>query len=177
MYVPKQYGEGFVLLSKYFNLKIIALLVVILGISSCSAGDDVAAILKLVNQGELLAENKDLGGLMKLGNDSFVAMPGELDKRGTKGILWRAFMYYGQFDILYPRPLIIIEEDDTAFVSFPFLVIRKGELLEGLQELYDDPGQWLKEVGNKADLYNLDLELVREDRAWKVRQATLGGRP
>ncbi len=154
--------------------KSIVILLVLLSLFSCSSPDDVVVIREMVSKGALLAEKKNLGALLDLANDGFVAMPGELDKQTTKAVLWRAFRYYRDFHILYPQPVVMIEEDNTAFVSLPFLVVRQGKVIKGLKELYQEPKKWLREVGKKADLYNLDLELIKQGSSWKVRRATLG---
>jgi hypothetical protein len=42
-----------------------------------------------------------------------------------------------------------------------------------LKELYEDPQGWLETVGEKADLYQLELQWVEVDGKWLVRRAYL----
>jgi hypothetical protein len=42
-----------------------------------------------------------------------------------------------------------------------------------LKELYEDPQGWLEAVGEKVDLYQLELQWVKVDGKWLVRRAYL----
>jgi len=141
---------------------------------SCSSGDESAAIRELIKAGAKLGEEHDIGGLFNLTSDDFVALPGELDRREIRRILWLAFRHYGSFKILYPLPRIDLKPDHrTASASFPFLILRKEASFPRLKELYEDPQRWLEEVGENADLYRLKLELIKQDSRWVAKQALL----
>ena len=141
---------------------------------ACGKGDDVQAIRKLIDKGAALGEKHDIGGLMKLATEDFSALPGEVDRRTAKAILWRAFQYYGAFKVLYPLPKVAVESGGKkASASFPFLMVRENVSFPKLKDLAHDPKQWLQEVGKNADLYALDMELVKEDGEWLVHGVVL----
>ena len=141
---------------------------------SCSAKDDAEVIRQLVKEGAKLAESHDISGLMKLTAENFIADPGQHDHRAVRGILFRAFKYYGQFKIMYPRPSVDLSSNgQSAFIGVHFLVVKKDLSVPGLEELYRDPRGWLEEVGEKGDLYRLNLELSRHKRNWLVKLARI----
>jgi hypothetical protein len=141
---------------------------------SCSKGDDFEAIHKLIDKGVALGEKHDIGELMKLAGEDFIALPGDLDRRSTRAILWRAFNYYGAFKIIHPQANVDVESDGKkASAGLFFLILRKDVSIPKLRDLAHDPGRWLEEVGENADLYRLDMELAKESGRWMVRKALL----
>jgi hypothetical protein len=141
---------------------------------SCSDGDDAAAIRALIGRGMSLAEAQDLGGLMDLTTDEFLALPGELDQRGTKRILWAAFRHYKRFKVVYPRPDVQLgDEGAAATATFPLLIVKKEQAFPKLDRFYENPQRWMEEVGERADLYRLTLDLVKRGGDWLVEQALL----
>jgi hypothetical protein len=143
-------------------------------ILSCSSGDETAEIRELIKRGATLGEEHDISGLINLTSDDFVALPGNLDRRETRRILWLAFRHYGSFKVLYPLPSVDLKPDRrNASAVFPFLILRKDASFPKLKELYEDPQKWLEEVGENADLYRLKLQLIKRDGRWMSRQALL----
>ena len=143
---------------------------------ACEGKDDAQAIRELIRKGASLAEAKELGDLMELTAVGFAAHPGGHDRRETKGVLFGAFMHYGKFKILYPRPPVNIASDGhRALATIHFLIVRQDQEIPGLKDLYDNPRQWIEKAGEKADLYQLKLALVKEDGDWIVGQAELEG--
>jgi hypothetical protein len=143
-------------------------------VPSCSKGDDTEAIRKLIDKAGALVEKHDIGDLMKLAAEDFVALPGTLDRRSTSAVLRRAFNHYGAIKIIHPRPSVEVAQDgEKASAGLPFLVVRKDMSFPKLTDLAGDPKRWLEEVGENADLYRLDLELSKEKGRWVVEQATL----
>lgn len=141
---------------------------------SCSKGDDAEAIRKLIGKGVALGEKHDIGELMKLATEDFIALPGDLDRRSTRAILWRAFNYYGALKIVHPRPSMEVEPDGKrASAGLFFLILREDRSFPKLKDLSHDPKRWLEEVGENADLYRLDMELAKESGRWLVRRAVL----
>jgi hypothetical protein len=141
---------------------------------ACGKGDDVQAIRELVDKGAALGEKHDIGGLMKLATEDFLALPGDVDRRSAKAILWRTFQYYGAFKVLYPLPKVAVESDGKkASASLPFLIVRENVSFPRLKDLAQDPKQWLEEVGENADLYALDMKLVKDNGDWLVRGVVL----
>ena len=141
---------------------------------SCATDDDSTAIRELIKQGKSLSEKQDLRGLMQLTTDEFLALPGDLNRRETKRILWMAFRYYQSFKVVYPRPDVQLAKDSvTASAIFPFLIVKEEHSFPKLEELYENPKGWLEAVGESADLYRLKLELIKEGGDWLVRKALL----
>ena len=142
---------------------------------SCAPKDDAEAVTKVVQEGARLAEEQDMGGIFDLTTEDFVALPGKLDRRETRRILFMAFHHYKQFKVLHPRPSVEIQPDRrTASAVFPFLIVKKDASLPALKDLYGDPKGWLEAVGENADLYRLKVELVKSGDKWLARQALLG---
>jgi len=149
-------------------------LLVLACLLSCSPGDETAEIREVIKQGATLGEEHDISGLINLTTDDFVALPGNVDRRETRRILWLAFRHYGSFKVLYPLPSIDLKPDRrSASAGFPFLILRKDASFPKLEELYEDPQKWLEEVGENADLYRLKLELIKLDGRWVAKQALL----
>jgi hypothetical protein len=85
-----------------------------------------------------------------------------------------AFRHYQDFKVLYPRPSVELKPDKrSASAIFPFLIVKKEMTLPNLKELYEDPQTWIEAVGEKADLYRLKLEWIKQDGDWLVNQARL----
>ena len=85
-----------------------------------------------------------------------------------------AFKRYEEFHLLHPIPKVTLEsEDSAASTAFPFLIVKKETAVPELQGLYEDPQRWLEEVGKNADLYLINLDLVKTDGDWLVKRAHL----
>jgi len=146
----------------------------VLCMCSCAERDDVRAIRTLIKQGAVLAEKHDIGGTLELASKDLQALPGALDRRQVRGVLWRAFKYYGALKVIYPRPAVDVEKDSAhALARFPFLIVKKEHSLPKLEALYNDPQGWLDEVGENADLYRLKLDLVKNGGGWLVKEVHL----
>jgi hypothetical protein len=148
--------------------------VAVLCMASCAERDDVRAIRTLIKEGAVLAEKHDIGGILALASEDLQALPGELDRQQVRGVLWRAFKYYGALKVIYPRPAVDVEKDnDHALARFPFLIVKREHSLPKLEALYNDPQGWLDEVGENADLYRLKLALIKKGGGWLVREVHL----
>ncbi|MFH1434299.1 MAG: hypothetical protein ABIJ56_01160 [Pseudomonadota bacterium] len=145
------------------------------GCSGCEEKDDEKAILKLIENGILLAEQHKAGKVMDLATDNFTAMPGNKSTEETNNMLVYAFMRYGKFRIKCPEPKIDITSMDTAHVKIPFIVLREGGLIPDLSKLASDPEQWVSEAGKTADPYYLELWLVKTGDGWRVDKARIDG--
>jgi hypothetical protein len=145
-------------------------------ICSCSGKDDTQAIYELIQKGARLAEEKQVGDLMDLTLQDFVAQPGNHDRREAKGVLFAAFMHYGKFKIHYPRPEVErLPDNGGARATIHFLIVRQDQSIPGLKELYENPRKWIEKAGEKADLYQLELVLKKEKGDWLVSEAALEG--
>lgn len=141
---------------------------------SCSDTDDTAAIRRLIAKGADLAEAHDIGGIMGLATRDMRAMPGDLNRRAVRGVLWNAFNHYGRLKVLYPRAEVEVAEGATrASARFPFVIVRKEQTIPGLEALVDDPLAWLETVGDNADVYRLTLQLAKQGGEWAVDHARL----
>lgn len=143
---------------------------------ACSEKDDVLAIRELIKKGAELAEDHDVSGIMDLATEDVTAHPGQMNYQEIKGIIWRTLKYYGKLSVLYPKPAVeIYAEDRTAACNLYLLIVKKDQADPDLKEVYDDPKRWLEAVGERADLYRLKLELIKNEGKWRVRQAHLEG--
>jgi len=142
--------------------------------TACTRDDDSEQIRMHIAEGVNLAEAHAIGDLLQLATKDLRAMPMNLDRRGVKGVLWQAFKHYGAFTVLYPRPTIAITADAReATTQFPFLIIKKGNPIPGLEKLRDNPMAWIDAVGDAADLYHLRLQWIKKDGDWRVDLAWL----
>lgn len=146
----------------------------VLGLAFCSPKDDERALMELVEKAARFAEQHDIGGLMDLTTEDFQALPGDLDRRGTKRILFMAFRHYGELKVVYPQPDVDLGSgEEGTSVSVPFLMVKKGESLPQVKELYNDPRRWIEKVSESADLYHFKLKVVKVDGEWLVRRIYL----
>ncbi|MCJ8499044.1 hypothetical protein [Desulfatitalea alkaliphila] len=150
-----------------------AVLLIFGTLAACGKSDDeTAAIRLLIDEGAELAEKQQIGDLVRLGTEDFVATPGTHDANSVKGILFVAFRRYGRFSIHYPRPTVELDpEGKQATASVYFVIVSKERNLPDLRDLYNDPVQWLEAAREKADPYLLQLELIQQDRRWQVQRA------
>ncbi len=156
--------------------RILVLLALLLVVSACSAKEDADVIRDLIQKGAEMAESKQVGDLMEQTGQGFVAMPGRRSADETKGILFAAFMHYGRFKIHYPKPGVEIGPGgNQASAKIYFVIVRQNQPMPGLKELYENPRQWLDAAGEKADLYQLKLMLVKKKGDWVVMEAHLEG--
>ena len=144
--------------------------------AACSKKDPSVAIGKLIKKGTELAEQHKSRDLMKLTTENFSAHSGAYDKNHVRGILFAAFKHYGRFKVLYPSPSVDISEDgNTAQAVIYVTIFSQDKPIPGLKDLYNDPEKWLEAASEKADLYQLELDLIIEDKDWKVRTAEIEG--
>ena len=146
-------------------------LVFFLVASACSQEDDAAAIQALVQKGAALAEAHDISGLMELTTADIVGQPGAYNRPAIKRIIWMALQHYGPINILYPKPSVTLLAEDQASCGVFLLIVKKDRVIPDLKDLYDDPQGWIETVGDNADLYQLKLEMRKEDDRWRVREA------
>jgi hypothetical protein len=159
------------LAKQFCTWSIVLLLTVMSGLESCSSKDEETAVRELVKKGATLGEEQDIKGLMNLTTEDFLALPGELGRQETRRILFMAFRHYQDFKILYPRPSVDLKPDKRAASAvFPFLIVKKETAFPKLKELYEDPQRWLEAVGENADLYRLNLDCVKQNGDWLVKQ-------
>jgi hypothetical protein len=143
-------------------------------LSSCTPKDEAEVIHRLIEKGAGLAEKHDVGGLMELCTEDFSAMPGDRDRAEVRSVLFMAFRHYREFRILFPQPGVDLQgAGDAATATVYFLVVREDRSYPRLKDLYEDPGGWLDEVGENADLYRLTLDLMKKQGDWLTRKAHL----
>ena len=141
---------------------------------ACGTSDEEAAIRKLIDQAADLAEKHQIGDLARLTAEDFVATPGNHDANSVKGILFVTFRQYGSFNVLYPRPTVTVETSaQRASATIYFVIVRKDVAMPPIKDLYHDPVGWLEAVGEKADPYRLALDLIKQDRRWRVQKSHL----
>ncbi len=151
-----------------------AVLIFVTVFASCSQKDDAQLVRDIIGKCARLAEQKQIGGLLDFVSEDFQAQPGRYDTRSVKGVLFATFQRYGRFEIHYPRPVVKISPDgNEAEAAVFFLIVVQDRSIPGLKELYEDPQGWLEAVGEKADLYQLELHWVKANGKWLVRRAYL----
>lgn len=144
--------------------------------AACSEKDDAQLIRAMIKKGAELAEEHDVGGVMELTTDDVVALPGHYNRLEMKRIIWSAFMHYGKFKILYPKPSVDLSAaNGSASCGIYLLIAKKDRTFPELKNLYDNPRGWLEAVGENADLYQIKLNLLKTDGRWRVKQAHLEG--
>ncbi len=142
--------------------------------SGCEEKDDRTAILKIIQEAAVMAQEHRTSDLMDLTTSTFTAHGS--DQQGVRGILMYAWNRYGQFRILYPEPAIDVAPDRmTAKAKVPFVVLREGGPIPDLGGLAADPQGWLEEASKSADPYHLELWFAKIDDGWKVEKAELDG--
>ena len=145
-------------------------------LTACSEKDDVSAIRELIKKGAALAEEHDVGAMMDLTTEDVVAHPGQMNRLEIKRIIWRAFRHYGRLKVLYPKPSVEVSaQDHTAACKVYVLIVKKDQAYPDLKELYDDPRRWLETVGENADLYQMNLQMIKTKGKWRVKQVHLEG--
>ncbi|MFC1883736.1 hypothetical protein ACFL2O_03100 [Thermodesulfobacteriota bacterium] len=151
---------------------LLAVGLVIFSLTSCGPKDDKKALQELVEKAAGLAENHDIGGIIDLTTEDFTASPGDFDRIGAKRIIFLSFRRYGELNVVHPRPTVDLDSNGKGpLVSFPFLIVKKGQPLPDLKELYNDPMGWIEKVGERADLYRFTLGVVKMDGRWLVKNA------
>lgn len=145
-----------------------------LALPFCAPKDDEKALRELVEKAARLGEKHDIGGIIDLTTEDFRAMPGDIDRQGTKRILFMAFRHYGELKVVHPIPDVDLETGEGGpYVSIPFMIVKKGRTLPELEELYNNPRGWVEKVGEKADLYRFKLKVVKVKGDWLVKMAYL----
>lgn len=145
-------------------------------LTACSEKDDVSAIRALIKKGAALAEEHDVGAMMDLTTEDVVAHPGQMNRLEIKRIIWRAFRHYGKLKVLYPKPSVDVSAQDPAAACKVYvLIVKKDQAYPDVKEFYDDPKRWLETVGENADLYQMNLQMVKTNGKWRVQQVHLEG--
>jgi hypothetical protein len=143
-------------------------------LAACSRQDEASRVREWVHQGAELAERHDLAGLLARTTVGFRGEPGGRDRQGVREVLGAAFYHYRRFRILHPYPAVEISADGGgAAVAVPFLLVRRDGEIPGLEEFRDDPPGWLARVGDRADLYHLELQLEKREGRWLATSARL----
>ncbi|MFC1654739.1 hypothetical protein ACFL2F_02940 [Myxococcota bacterium] len=159
------------------DLKILLILPLLLGLSCglCSEEtSDEEQIRRIIARAVELAERKDIGGIMDMASEDFVAMPQSMDRRQTKGMLLYVFQRYKDLSILYPRPGVSVEPGaPSGSASVVFLLLRGGDTRPNVDGLADDLEQWVRKVGDYTRLFRLKITFVKEDDDWLVQRIHL----
>jgi hypothetical protein len=142
----------------------------------CSQKDDVHVIRELIKEGAKLAEDHNVSGIMELTTEDVVALPGHHNRIEIKRIIWAALMHYGKLNVLYPKPSVDLSNtDNRATCMIYLLIVKKDRTIPDVKDLYEEPRRWLETVGENADLFQIKLQLLKNEGAWRVNQAHLEG--
>ena len=155
------------------NLAVLGMIVLLL-FPSCTKEDETEKIRSLIKEGVELAEKHDISGLIAFTTKDFIAQPGKHGSREVRRILWFAFNHYGNFRIMYPEPSVDLgPEGREGSARVYFVIVKKDQSVPKVQDLYKDPKGWIEQVGERADLYRLSLDVVKEHGDWLVKGALL----
>ena len=148
----------------------------ITGWARCETVDDETLIRTLIEGAEKSAEAHAISKIMDLATLDLVVQPGDKNRQHVKRTLFAAFQFYGQFDVIYPRPTVNVDKSKAfAEAVIHFVILRSGVELPALHALYEDPDAFVEQASQKADLYKLDLWLIKEGGEWRVRRAQIKG--
>ncbi len=157
-----------------FSAYVLGLVLLVMALSACTRSDEETAIQELIASGVKYAEAHDLGGVLDLSTDDFLAEPGNYPRNEAKRFLFVGMKRYGNFRIHHPRPSITLAENRRqASATLHFLIVNKEQLFPALETLRDDPVGWLAVVDANADLFTLAMELRVESGDWRVSRAKL----
>jgi hypothetical protein len=158
------------------QIKTILCLPMILLLIGCGRKDDTRLIRELIDSSARLAEAHRIGDLMEGATTGFLALPANYNRRTTRGILYRVFKFYGDFKIRYPQPIIRLDKHSgTAKSTIHFILVRQDMDLPALKDLVNAPQLWLKAARQKADIYQLKLDLIKSNKHWLVEKAYIQG--
>jgi hypothetical protein len=144
--------------------------------ASCSQKDDVRAIREMIKEAAGLAEDHNVSDIMALTTEDIIALPGHHNRQEIKRLIFSAFMHYGKLKVLYPKPSVDLSTtDDSATSMIYLLIVKKDRSIPDVKDLYEEPRRWLEKVGENADLYQIELQLVKKDNKWLVKQVHLEG--
>ena len=145
-------------------------------VAACSQKDDVQVIRELIKEGAELAEEHNVSKIMELTTEDIVALPGNYNRLAIKRIIFSAFMHYGKLKVLYPKPSVDLSNtDNSATCMIYLLIVKQDRTIPDLKNLYEEPRRWLEAVGENADLFQIELQLLKKDGKWLVNQAHLEG--
>lgn len=146
------------------------------GCRGCQELGDEGRVRSLVEEGAELAEKHAVGDLVDLTAEGFTAEPDGVGRDSLSGVLLMAFQHYGKLKVLHPRPDVSVDgSGERATAALPFLIVRENTPDLGLAALYDDPEGWMEKAGSIADLFHLELSLVKQDGDWLIFHARLEG--
>ena len=155
------------------NLAVLGMILLLL-FPSCTKEDETEKIRSLIKEGVELAEKHDISGLIAFTTKDFIAQPGKHGSQEVRRILWFAFNHYGNFRIMYPEPSVDLgPEGREGSARVYFVIVKKDQSVPKVQDLYKDPKGWIEQVGERADLYRLSLDVVKEHGDWLVKGALL----
>ena len=144
------------------------------GCGGCETYSDAAQIRTTIETAVGHAEGHRLGELMSLTTEAFAVTPRQMDRQSVKEALFLVFRRYRDFEIHYPIPTVTVDRNSaTAEARMPFFIVRKGERVPDLSELYENTNDWLAQVADMADLFYLQLWFARKDGAWLADKARI----
>jgi hypothetical protein len=157
----------------FYQVVMLSLLVFV---TACAKTDKEEEVYQLIKQGVELAQEHKLGQMMDLTREGFSVEPGNHSSKEVRRILFATFKRFGKFRIHYPKPSVKLSEDEeTALVKMSFIMATQDQLFPDLELLYQEPGEWLRTVDRRADVYTLSMELDYKSGSWLVKKARISG--
>jgi len=138
---------------------VVAILALICSFTACGRDDTPEAqIRRYVEAGEKAAEARDIGDIKKLISEKYSDEHGRT-RRDIVAVTARYFYSQKNIHILTRISELSFSDPDRAMLQL--YVAMTGQDVSDLDAL----------LNMRADLYRFDIELVREDKEWKLRTA------
>jgi hypothetical protein len=136
----------------------------------CEAQEQEQEVVSVVSDGIALLESQSVGKALRLTTEDFLAQPGRLSKNAVTRKLVRFYAANGNVDVMHPAPEVELDDAlESALVSMPFVVAKKGASAEDLDDLYDDQEAWEAAASEYAAVQRADISLVKQNERWLVR--------
>jgi hypothetical protein len=140
----------------------------------CEAQEQEQEVVSVVSDGIALLESQSVGKALRLTTTDFLAQPGRLGKDVVTRKLVRFYAANGKVDVIHPAPEVELDDAlESALVSMPFVVAKRGVSAEDLDDLYDDPGAWEASASEYTSVQHAEISLVKQNDRWLVRTVRL----
>ncbi len=154
---------------KVKRFQLLVIVIILVGVAGCENEQEQAA-LSVVEDGITLLEDRSVTKAMRLTTRDFLVQPERLNQHATSKRLIGFFRDNGKVTVLHPTPEIEVREaGDSALVTMPFVVARKGVAVEALDDLSDNPEAWVERASRYTEVQHVEISVVRKDDRWLIR--------
>lgn len=140
--------------------------------SGCQEDEEVQEVDQLLDDLAGAFEDRNIKGMLALTSRDFTTLPGHLSRSAAARRLHLMFRLNGALELLHPRLNITIHSAESATVSGPLVIVRPGgRYVPALEELYDNPGEWLEQTRSHGQVVTFELSLIKPHDRWLVQTA------